>query len=76
MHYYDGHLTKYELDEREAVAHRGYGRLIEIVSAIESSGLNVAAALQIAQEVGPGHTVVTVAVDSGLKYLAGDLYKD
>lgn len=41
-----------------------------------SSGLNVAAALQIAQEIGPGHTVVTVAVDSGLKYLAGDLYKD
>lgn len=39
-----------------------------------SSGLNVAAALQIAQEVGPGHTVVTVAVDSGLKYLAGNLY--
>ena len=41
-----------------------------------SSGLNVAAALQLAQEVGPGHTVVTVAVDSGLKYLSGDLYKD
>jgi cysteine synthase A len=41
-----------------------------------SSGLNVAAALQLAQEIGPGHTVVTVAVDSGLKYLAGDLYKD
>ena len=41
-----------------------------------SSGLNVAAALQIAQEIGPGHTVVTVAVDSGLKYLAGDLYQD
>jgi len=24
--------------------------------------------------LGPGHTVVTVAVDSGLKYLAGDLF--
>lgn len=39
-----------------------------------SSGLNVAAALQIAREIGAGHTVVTVAVDSGMKYLAGDLY--
>jgi cysteine synthase len=39
-----------------------------------SSGLNVTGALQIAQELGPGHTVVTVAVDTGLKYLAGDLY--
>lgn len=39
-----------------------------------SSGLNVVGALQLAKELGPGHTVVTVAVDSGLKYLAGDLY--
>ena len=39
-----------------------------------SSGLNVTAALQLARELGPGKTVVTVAVDSGLKYLAGDLY--
>ena len=28
----------------------------------------------MAGELGPGHTVVTVAVDTGLKYLAGDLY--
>lgn len=41
-----------------------------------SSGLNVAAALQIARELGPGHTVATVAVDTGLKYLAGDLYAE
>ena len=27
-----------------------------------------------ARELGRGHTVVTVAVDTGLKYLAGDLY--
>ena len=32
-----------------------------------SSGLNVVGALQLAQELGPGHTVVTVAVDTGLK---------
>jgi cysteine synthase A len=39
-----------------------------------SSGLNVVAALQLAAEVGPGKTVVTVAVDTGLKYLASDIY--
>jgi len=39
-----------------------------------SSGLNVAAAVKLAAELGPDATVVTVAVDSGLKYLAGDLY--
>lgn len=39
-----------------------------------SSGMNVAGALALARELGPGHTVVTVAVDFGLKYLNGDLY--
>jgi cysteine synthase len=36
-----------------------------------SSGLNIAAAVQLAREFGP---VATVAVDTGLKYLAGDLF--
>jgi cysteine synthase len=40
-----------------------------------SSGLNVAGAVQLAQELGPGKNVVTVACDSGLKYLSGDLYE-
>jgi cysteine synthase A len=39
-----------------------------------SSGMNVVGACQLATELGPGHTVVTVAVDSGLKYLVGDLF--
>jgi len=39
-----------------------------------SSGLNVTGAIQLAVELGPGHTVVTVACDTGLKYLSGDLY--
>jgi cysteine synthase A len=39
-----------------------------------SSGLNVAGAIAIAEELGAGHTVVTVAVDTGLKYLEGDLF--
>lgn len=40
-----------------------------------SSGLNVAAALQLAREVGPGGLVATVAVDTGMKYLTGGLFE-
>ena len=39
-----------------------------------STGLNVTAAIDLAVELGAGKTVVTVACDTGLKYLAGDLY--
>jgi cysteine synthase A len=39
-----------------------------------SSGLNVAGAIDLATELGSGATVDTVACDTGLKYLAGDLY--
>jgi cysteine synthase A len=39
-----------------------------------STGANVVAALEVARRLGPGHRVVTVQVDSGLKYLAGSLY--
>jgi cysteine synthase A len=41
-----------------------------------SSGLNAAGAIELAKELGPGKTVVTIAVDTGLKYLAGDLFSD
>ena len=41
-----------------------------------SSGLNIAAAVELARELGPGKVVATVAVDTGLKYLAGDLFAD
>ena len=39
-----------------------------------STGANLVAALEIARRLGPGHRVVTVQVDSGLKYLSGGLY--
>ena len=39
-----------------------------------STGANLAAALDIAGQLGPGHRVVTLQVDSGLKYLTGPLY--
>lgn len=62
------------IDEHEA---RQMARRLakeEGVFAGTSSGLNVVGAVQLARELGAGKTVVTVAVDTGLKYLAGDLY--
>ena len=41
-----------------------------------SSELNAVGAIDLAKELGPGKTVVTIAVDTGLKYLAGDLFSD
>lgn len=40
-----------------------------------STGLNVYGAIDLACEIGPGKTVVTVACDTGLKYLAGELFR-
>jgi cysteine synthase A len=40
-----------------------------------SGGANILAATRLARELGPGHRVVTVQPDSGLKYLGGDLYR-
>jgi len=39
-----------------------------------SSGANVVAAATIARELGPGSTVVTLMVDSGLRYLSTELF--
>jgi cysteine synthase A len=39
-----------------------------------STGGNVAAALRVAERLGTGRTVVTMAVDSGMKYLSTELY--
>jgi len=39
-----------------------------------STGGNVAVALRVAERLGPGRTVVTVVVDSGMKYLSTSLY--
>jgi cysteine synthase A len=47
---------------------------LEGVFAGTSAGGNVAAALRVAARLGPGHAVVTIAVDSGMKYLSPELY--
>ena len=75
------HLTKDMYDEVRVIdedAGRAMARRVareEGVFAGTSSGVNLVAALALAQELGPGKVVATVACDTGLKYLAGDLYK-
>ena len=41
-----------------------------------SSGTNVVAALRVAKRLGPQATVVTLLVDSGLRYVSTELYKE
>jgi len=47
----------------------------EALFAGTSSGANVIAAIQVAERLGPKAKVVTLMVDSGLKYLSTDVYK-
>jgi cysteine synthase A len=47
----------------------------EALFAGTSSGANVLAAIQVAERLGPEATVVTLIVDSGLKYLDTDVYR-
>ena len=74
------HLTPGAYDEARVVDEseaRAMARRLareEGVFAGTSSALNVVAALKLAKELGPGKVVATVAVDTGLKYLAGDLF--
>jgi len=48
----------------------------EALFAGTSSGANVVAALNIAEKLGPDMTIVTLMVDSGLKYLSTDVYQE
>lgn len=41
LHYYDGHLAGFGLEERTKVAQRGYDRLLSLIDAIEREGIDV-----------------------------------
>jgi cysteine synthase A len=60
-------------DEAENMARRLARE--EALFAGTSSGANVIAALRIAERLGPGAKVVTLMVDSGLKYVSTDVYR-
>lgn len=59
----DAYRTAKELAKKEGI----FGGI--------TSGANVWMAIQRAKEIGPGKNIVTVIIDSGLRYLNGDLYK-
>jgi cysteine synthase len=60
-------------DDAEAMARRLARE--EALFAGTSSGANVVAAIRVAEKLGAGATVVTLMVDSGLKYLSTDVYR-
>jgi cysteine synthase A len=74
------HMTSRPYDEARAIEESDARAMAKRLAHEEgllvgtSSGMNIAAAVQLAQELGPGKTVATVVVDTGLKYLAGDLF--
>jgi cysteine synthase len=47
----------------------------EAIFAGTSTGANVVAALRIAERFGPGRTVATIIVDSGLRYVSTDVFR-
>jgi cysteine synthase A len=47
----------------------------EAIFAGPSTGANVVAALRIAERLGPGATVATIVVDSGLRYSSTDVFR-
>ena len=69
------------VDGIEAVATAGAKEMArrlareEALFAGTSSGANVIAAMRVAQRLGPEARVVTLMVDSGLKYLSTDVYR-
>jgi cysteine synthase A len=60
-------------DEAKAMARRLARE--EGLFAGTSSGANVVAAIRVAERFGPDAKIVTLMVDSGLKYLSTDVYK-
>jgi cysteine synthase A len=75
------HMTDKPYDEARAIDESDARAMAKRLAREEgllvgtSSGMNIAVALKLAQELGPGKTVATVIVDTGLKYLAGDLFQ-
>ncbi|GIH11104.1 cysteine synthase A [Rhizocola hellebori] len=72
------HETDYDeviaVPEAEAFAMAREAARREGVFSGPSTGANLVAAIAVARRLGPGRRVVTVQVDSGLKYLSGHLY--
>lgn len=67
------HIEAVSTEEAEAMARRLARE--EAIFGGTSSGANVVAAIRAAERLGAGRTVVTLIVDSGLKYISTELYR-
>jgi cysteine synthase A len=67
-------ILKVSTDEAKSMARRLARE--EGLFAGTSSGANVVGALRLAERLGPEATVVTIIVDSGLRYLSTDVYRN
>jgi cysteine synthase A len=74
------HMTHRPHDEARAIREEDARAMAQRLAREEgllvgtSSALNIVAAIDLARELGSGKVVATVAVDTGLKYLSGDLF--
>jgi cysteine synthase len=66
-------IVPVQTDDAKAMARRLARE--EALFAGTSSGANAAAAIRVAERLGPGAKVVTLMVDSGLKYINTDVYR-
>jgi cysteine synthase A len=62
--------TQYRVSDREGMVWVRRLNAEEGLCLGLSSGINVAGAVRLAREMGPGHTIVTILCDSGLRYLS------
>ena len=72
-------MQQYALDCSDNVGSlRSFKALLDygVIAEGTSPGLNVIAALRVAERLGPDTTVVTIMIDSGLRYLSTDVYRD
>jgi len=63
----------FQIDDQEAIPLTFTLQAEEGLSLGGSSGINVAGAIKLARELGPGHTIVTILCDGGSRY-ASKLY--
>ena len=74
------HITPDTYDRTDAVSTADAFAMARAAATTEgvwtgpSGGANIVAALRLARELGSGSRVVTIQPDSGMKYLAGDLF--
>ncbi|HVQ43087.1 MAG TPA: cysteine synthase family protein [Vicinamibacterales bacterium] len=74
------HMTHHPHDEARAIREEDARAMAQRLAREEgllvgtSSALNIVAAIDLARDLGPGKVVATLAVDTGLKYLSGDLF--